>query len=48
MNLSCDALAAPPSSGFFFVDDEVDDDEDDVDEQIGATKTYDIYIYIYL
>lgn len=41
MNLSWDALAAPPSSGFFFVDDEVDDDEDDVDEQIGATKTYD-------
>lgn len=39
MNLSCDALAAPPSSGLFFVEDEVDDDEDDVDEQIGATKT---------
>lgn len=45
MNLSCDALAALPSSGFFFVEDEVDDDEDDVDEQIGAIKTYmDMYI----
>lgn len=40
MNLSCDALAALPCSEFFFVEDEVDVDEDDVEEQIGAIKTF--------